>query len=151
MRDKLLDMLDAEENKVIQQLSTAVTSLDKTIDARFDALAEVVDQIVDMVEEMHGEEGESSKDEEDKPDPVIMDILAVVKGLRAQVQNIKLPEQEKVDISPLQKEINVLKAQMYELKQNQIIFAKSLKQLLTAKRIPEFDSEGNVVAVRLES
>jgi hypothetical protein len=150
MRDQLLSMLDAEENKVIQQLSTAVKDLDKTIDARFDALAEVVDQIVDMVEEIHEEEAKPEPKEE-KPDPVLSDILMGVRGLKSQLQGIKLPEQEKVDISPLQREINVLKTQMYELKQNQIIFAKSLKQLLTAKRIPEFDSEGNVIAVRLES
>jgi hypothetical protein len=150
MRDQLLSMLDAEENKVIQQLSSAVKELDKTIDTRFDALAEVVDQIIDMVEELHEEEVKPEP-EENKPDPVLSDILAGVKSLKAQVQGIKLPEQEKVDISPLQKEISVLKSQMYELKQNQIIFAKSLKQLLTAKRIPVFDSEGNVIAVRLEA
>jgi hypothetical protein len=45
----------------------------------------------------------------------------------------------------------VVKSQIAELKQNQLIFAKSLKQLLTAKRIPEFDSNGNVIAVRLEA
>jgi hypothetical protein len=150
MRDQLLNMLDAEENKVIQQLSTAVKELDKTIDTRFDALAEVVDQIIDMVEELHEEEVEPEP-KEDKPDPVLSDILTGVRGLRVQLQGIKFPEQEKVDISPLQKEINVLKSHMYELKQNQIIFAKSIKQLLTAKRIPVFDSEGNVIAVKLES
>jgi hypothetical protein len=151
MREQLLGMLEAEENKVIQQLSKAVVGLDKTIDARFDALAEVVDQIIDMVEELHKEEIDEPEDKEDKPDPLVVEVLANIKGLKAQVQGIKLPEAEKVDISPLQREISVLKSQMYELKQNQIIFAKSLKQLLTAKRIPVFDSEGNVIAVKLES
>jgi hypothetical protein len=150
MRDQLLNMLEAEENKVIQQLSTAVKELDKTIDTRFDALAEVVDQIIDMVEELHEEEVKPEP-KEDKPDPVLSDILMGVRGLRVQLQGIKLPEQEKVDISPLQKEISVLKSQMYELKQNQIIIAKSMKHLLTARRIPIFDSEGNVIAAEVET
>ncbi len=151
MREQLLGMLEAEENKVIQQLSTAVETLDKRVDARFDALAEVVEQIADMVEELHEEEMEPEVEEEEKPDPIAVDTLACVKSIKALVSEAKPAPQQIVNLSPLQAELNVVKSQIAELKQNQLIFAKSLKQLLTAKRIPEFDSNGNVIAVRLEA
>lgn len=53
------------------------------------------------------------------------------------------PDEEELMLAELQKQVKAQAQEVFELK-------KMVKDLLTKKRVPEFDSEGNVIAVRLE-
>jgi len=55
-----------------------------------------------------------------------------------------------VDLRPLQAEVQGLAGKLGDLEREQVELRAMLDKLLTAKRVPEFDLSGNVIAVRLE-
>lgn len=155
--EQLAKFLEEGDSKVLAELSKAVSSLEKSIDQRFEAFDEVIQSIGDAVESIE-EKLESDDDGEEDDDKSELEAIKVeVKKAVEAVLRTRAPEPQKVDLNPLQKEINVLKSGLIlldnkhkSLQGDVVKLSTQLDVLIKAKRVPEFDKNGNVIAVRLE-
>lgn len=155
--EQLAKMLEEDDSRVLAELSRAVSNLEKAIDQRFEAFDEVIQSIGDVVDDIDNKLDKDSNESDDDKEELAAIKTEVKKAVEA-VLRIKLPEPQKIDLSSLQNDVNMLKSGLAtavrkqdSLESSIFKLSQQLNKLMTAKRVPEFDSRGNVIAVRLEN
>jgi DNA repair ATPase RecN len=142
LTEMIKELADADNNFV-----RAMQDVDKKMDKRFQAFDEVIQSQADMIEDVEKKIDQLLK----KPAPVDHTAeLEAVKQAIASLRTLCNRPYPVVDLRPLQAEVQSLVVNLGALEQEQLQLRGMLDKLLTAKRVPEFDLSGNVVAVRLE-
>lgn len=135
--------MDEADKASLLQVMRALKTLDTLNDKRFQAFDEVINGQTDIIEDL------SKKiDAIEKPKPVdFQPIQKAITELRGMIK----PPAAPTDVKHIEKLLGdvTLRVAFMEKKADKI--EDMLEKLLTAKRVPEFDLSGNVVAVRLEA
>lgn len=155
--EQLAKMLEEDDSRVLAELSKAVSNLEKAIDQRFEAFDEVIQAIGDTVDSIEEKMDKDEKEPDDDKEELAA-IKAEVKKAVEAVLRIRIPEQQKVDLGSLQNDVSMLKSGLALAVRKQDMLESSvsklsqqLNKLITAKRVPEFDAKGNIIAVKLEA
>lgn len=152
MSDKLLAIAEALKEADLSGLSEVKDLLkkyDKLNDQRFEAFDMVIQQQMDILEDV-SKKISSFKVPELKVDnkDIVATLDDVSSKLRAEIRVLQEKKVEKfempvIDFKGIEHRIDALE------KENKAM-RELLNKLITAKRVPEYDTFGNVVAVRLE-
>jgi len=144
---QLAQVMEEADSKVLTGILTALNQLDALTDKRFEAFDEVIQSQADMIEDVEKKIDQLLK----KPAPVDHTAeLEAVKQAIASLRTLCNRPYPVVDLRPLQAEVQGLAGKLGDLEREQVELRAMLDKLLTAKRVPEFDLSGNVIAVRLE-
>jgi DNA repair ATPase RecN len=144
---QLAQVMEEADSKVLAGILAALNQLDALTDKRFEAFDEVIQSQADMIEDVEKKIDQLLK----KPAPVDHTAeLEAVKQAIASLRTLCNRPYPVVDLRPLQAEVQGLAGKLGDLEREQVELRAMLDKLLTAKRVPEFDLSGNVIAVRLE-
>ncbi len=144
---ELAKALEAADEGMLGQVIAALQELDGLIDKRFQAFDEVVQSQGDMLEEI--EEKLEQLVCKKMPADYGQDIAAIQRVL-AEVKAKPTPKFD-IDLSPIERSMVALNSRISMVEKEQGALQDMMQRLLTAKRVPEFDLNGNVIAVRLEA
>jgi DNA repair ATPase RecN len=144
---QLAQVMEEADSKALNGILAALNQLDALTDKRFEAFDEVIQSQADMIEDVEKKVDQLLK----KPAPVDHTAeLEAVKQAIASLRTLCNRPYPVVDLRPLQDEVQSLAVNLGALEQEQLQLRAMLDKLLTAKRVPEYDTFGNVIAVRLE-
>lgn len=133
------------ENKALLELMKALKALDTLNDKRFEAFDAVIQAQMDAIEEIGVKVDKLAGI---KPAPV--DLEPVKKAI-AEVRGAIKPPPPPADMSRLEKLVGDIALRVAFVEKECERNCELIERLLKAKRVPEFDLEGNVIAVRLQA
>ena len=136
--------IEAAENKALLELMKALKALDTLNDKRFEAFDAVIQTQMDAIEEIGAKIDRLAAI---KPTPV--DLEPVKKAI-SDVRGAIKPPTPPADMSRLEKLVGDIALRVAFVEKECERNCELIDRLLKAKRVPEFDLEGNVIAVRLE-
>lgn len=149
MSDKynaIAEALKGIESAELAEVKELLKKYDELNDKRFEAFDMVIQQQGDILDEVL-EKIKTVKPAEIKlPEQKPFDTTRLEAAIKAEIRSIKLPDVKvpEISLAPVLERIRKLEQDNQSMK-NQI------DKLLTAKRVPEYDTFGNVIAVRLEN
>jgi hypothetical protein len=145
----IAEALKGVEDSSLNEVKELLKKYDKLNDKRFEAFDIVIQQQMDILEDV-AKKVTAFKIPEFKVDnkDIVSTLDNVSSKLRAEIRILQEKKVEKfempvIDFKGIEQRIDALE------KENKAM-RELLNKLITAKRVPEYDTFGNVVAVRLE-
>ena len=145
----IAEALKNVEDSSLNEVKELLKKYDKLNDKRFEAFDMVIQQQMDILEDV-AKKVTSFKVPEFKVDnkDIVATLDDVSSKLRAEIRVLQEKKVEKLEMPVI--DFKGVEQRIDALEKENKAMRELVNKLITAKRVPEYDTFGNVVAVRLE-